>query len=103
MLTNDANTDPSKHTRCGSNVGLMLTHRLRRWVNINPTLDPCLVLTRIILLPRFFTLGALHRLVVPRLLATRSWWGLLIAILEPYITARAGFTLSLTAFTEEKV
>ena len=29
------------------NVGIMLTHRLRRWANINPALNQCLVFTEL--------------------------------------------------------
>ena len=57
MHLNDANVkmkvkfkeDPSgialfpASTTHGSNVGPMLAHRLRRWPNIGPTLDRCVV------------------------------------------------------------
>ena len=34
---------PSKQDTYGPNAGLMLVHRLRRWLNNNPTLDQCFV------------------------------------------------------------
>ena len=36
-------TITSANKRCSSNVELMLGHRLRRWPNIDPTLDKGLV------------------------------------------------------------
>ena len=45
LLENWTQEGSTANTRHGSNAGLMLNQRRRRWPNIKPALDPCIMLS----------------------------------------------------------